>query len=172
MTERGRPPKPTALRRLEGNRGHRRMPENEATPKPQLPQPPAIVRERPDALAEWRRVGRQLEQQGLITLLDRAAFTIYCLAWAELVEAERALREEGRIIVREAGMDDAGVWRPERRMLNGNVAVKRFAVEHLFKAIARFGMSPVDRAKVASLATEKAAEDPLDALMARRGGVA
>ena len=49
---------------------------------------------------------------------------------------------------------------------------ERRVLEHLFKAIARFGMSPVDRAKVAAMATEKAAEDPLETLMARRGGVA
>lgn len=68
MAQRGRKPKPTALKELEGNPGRR--PLNGAEPKPErkAPRCPSWLEE--EAKKEWRRMGRILEQMGLLTEMD------------------------------------------------------------------------------------------------------
>ena len=90
----GRPPKPTALKEAEGNRGKRRAPPNE--PKPsvldRVPPPPKHLNE--DAAAEWRRVSHQLQELGLLTDLDIASLVAYCASFARFLQAERQLAAE------------------------------------------------------------------------------
>ena len=64
MAQRGRTPKPTALKKLEGNQGHR--PLNEREPKPPkkaLACPKDLSKE---AKKEWRRLCREMEQEGVL----------------------------------------------------------------------------------------------------------
>jgi phage terminase small subunit len=85
------PPKPTAIRRLEGNRGKRAWNHDEPTPPDAMPRCPAhlaLV-----AKAEWRRVARTLHAMGVLTSIDRAALAAYCQAYTRWVEAEQKLKE-------------------------------------------------------------------------------
>ena len=92
---RGRKPKPTHLKVLEGNPGRR--PINGAEPKPagDLPTCPAHLG--PSAKAEWKRLARDLNRIGLLTMADRAALAVYCQSWGRwmadgLAHRARALR--------------------------------------------------------------------------------
>lgn len=84
MGQRGPAPKPTALKRLQGNPGKRALNESEPRPAATLPRCPSHLQG--EARAEWRRVARALHESGLLTQVDRAAL-------AELRERVLALVE-------------------------------------------------------------------------------
>jgi phage terminase small subunit len=58
MAGRGRPPKPTALKVLEGNPGKRPLNQNEPKPEKKAPNCPSWLL--PDAKKEWRRLSKEL----------------------------------------------------------------------------------------------------------------
>ena len=70
-----RPRKPTALRVLQGNAGHRALPKNEPQP-PLGAQPPAWLT--PAALEEWNRLAPELEASRVLTVLDADCLAHYC----------------------------------------------------------------------------------------------
>ena len=72
MAGRGRPPKPTAIKELEGNPGKRPLNKNEPKPKAKAPKCPPWLES--DAKKEWRRLSKELEAMGLLTQVDMAAF--------------------------------------------------------------------------------------------------
>ena len=82
----GRRPKPTAIRRLEGNRGKRAWNHDEPEPPDGIPRCPKHLA--PVARTEWRRVARALHAMGVLTPIDRAALAAYCQSYAKWVEAE------------------------------------------------------------------------------------
>ena len=67
---RGRRPKPTSLKLIEGNPGKRPLDRNEPRPSPGVPTCPAHLN--PSAKAEWKRLARQMLTLGMITDLDRS----------------------------------------------------------------------------------------------------
>jgi P27 family predicted phage terminase small subunit len=86
----GRPPKPTALKILEGNRGRRDLSRPE-------PKPSAGVQSRPEWLCpeakrEWIRLAGELEAVGILSRVDRGALAAYCECWGEYVACVKALR--------------------------------------------------------------------------------
>ena len=80
MAQRGRKPKPTALKVLEGNPGGRPLNPNEPKPAKKAPRCPSWLED--EAKKEWKRMGKTLEQMGLLTEMDMAAFAGYCQAYA------------------------------------------------------------------------------------------
>lgn len=94
MAGKGRPPKPTALKLAEGNRGKRRA--NPAEPKPNLldriPPPPPHLNE--DGASEWRRIAHQLQELGLLTDLDLSPLVAYCASFARFLRAEQQLHKD------------------------------------------------------------------------------
>lgn len=92
----------------------------EVKPKPGLPTCPMWLL--PEAKREWRRLGPELDRLGLMTTADRSAFAGYCQAWARWIEAEKA----------DSGNEQDRTFR------------------RLMMVIQRFGLSPVDRARLAS----------------------
>ena len=71
MGRRGPAPKPTALKRLQGNPGKRALNDSEPRPTATMPRCPTHLQG--EARAEWRRVARGLHDAGLLTQIDRAA---------------------------------------------------------------------------------------------------
>ena len=72
MAQSGRKPKPTAIKKLEGNPGKRQLNENEPKPVKKAPKCPMWLET--EAKKEWRRTARQLEDLGILTEVDMAAF--------------------------------------------------------------------------------------------------
>ena len=83
---RGRKPKPTTIKVLEGNPGRRPLNDREPQAPPGIPECPEFLGE--EARAEWFRMAMVLTNMGLLTLADRSAFTTYCVACGRWVEAE------------------------------------------------------------------------------------
>ncbi len=79
MAQRGRKPKPTAVKVLEGNPGKRSLNTGEPKPEKKAPRCPAWLED--EAKKEWKRMAKQLEHLGILTEIDMAAFAGYCQAF-------------------------------------------------------------------------------------------
>ena len=91
LAQRGRKPKPTAVKQLEGNPGKRQLNANEPKPAARAPSCPKWLED--DAKKEWRRLAKQMEQLGILTEVDMAAFAGYCQAYARWKEAEEFINK-------------------------------------------------------------------------------
>lgn len=96
MATRGRKPKPTAMKELEGNPG--KHPLNTSEPKPNKKAPACPKWLEPEAKKEWRRLAKQMEAIGILTEVDMAAFAGYCQAYARWKEAEEFITQHGTIV--------------------------------------------------------------------------
>ncbi len=93
---RGRKPKPSALKKFEGNPGKRALNQNK--PKPAVQTPDCPVHRDNEAQAEWNRITPDLNTLGLTARIDRAALAAYCQAWSRWVKAEEMLKSSGPVI--------------------------------------------------------------------------
>jgi P27 family predicted phage terminase small subunit len=175
---RGRKPKPTALKVIEGNRSKTILrPDTIQPPKRSKPlaPPPHLTQA---ARSEWRRLALGLTQLGLLSTMDRAAFAAYCQAYGRWVEAEREL-ERFKRLAKQAELEhaaDVRKWKkaiaagadpattpeptgdPARAFMlkttGGNliqhplVAVANGAMRDVVKFAAEFGFTPAARARV------------------------
>lgn len=116
----GPPPKPTALKLLAGNPGHRKL--NDKEPKPAIgAPPPAWIKAEPALLAEWNRHAGRLTRLGLLTEVDDDALATLCVLSLKFRE----------LVADEAGPTPLSFLSKELRAL-----------------WSRFGMTPADRARV------------------------
>jgi P27 family predicted phage terminase small subunit len=148
MGRRGPPPKPTAQKKLEGNRGRR--PLNAREPKPAAGAPTCPEWLPDDAKAEWRRVVPQLAKLKLLARIDLAALVCYCQAYADVQWATTEIEAMGRMYV---GPNGAICAHPAVRMLaESSKRLRLFAAE--------FGLTPAARTRVQ--VSEEPDQDPLD----------
>lgn len=134
----GRPPKPTALKLIEGNRGKRAAPRNEPDPAylNDLTPPAHLPAE---AAAVWQELAPQLRQALLLTQLDKLALEWLCVAAAQHRKATEQTGTD-RMIVRNA---ETGSLSPSPWLIVQSMAFKRG------KALCdAFGMNPAARARV------------------------
>lgn len=140
VTKRGPPPKPTALKELEGNPGNRQLPKNE--PKidkaPKTAQPPKHLSK--DAKAEWRRLYPVLRACGLISIADLTAFGIYCQLYGRWVDAERQIGDTASLLKTPNGHVQSNPW----------ITISRQTAELMKSYMIEFGMTPAARARIGS----------------------
>jgi P27 family predicted phage terminase small subunit len=163
---RGRKPKPTALKLLQGNPGKRSLNGRE-------PRPEVVAPDRPDwlspaAAAEWERVVPELLALGLLTRLDRAALCAYCQAYAELQRATEMIEAEGLILDVEV-FNRAGDVTGTVRKPHPAVRLQRDAFHRVKAFLCEFGLTPSSRTRLRT--PEAPAEsDPIAELMRRAKG--
>ena len=87
---RGPKPKPTAMRRMQGNPGKRGY--NHAEPQPPEGMPDCPAHLNAAARDEWDRLAHVLNYMGVVTAIDRAALAAYCQCYGRWVEAEEKLK--------------------------------------------------------------------------------
>jgi len=133
---RGRKPKPTAMKLLEGNPGHRPLNVGEPRPAQRIPTCPAHLCS--PAKAEWKRLAVQLSALRILTELDRAALAAYCQAYGRWVEAERKLKDTPMLLKMPSGYVQQNPWL--------TIANKQLELMHKF--LSEFGLSPVSRSRV------------------------
>jgi phage terminase small subunit len=81
---RGRKPKPTALKLLEGNPGHRPIDSlHEPAAEPGLGEPPPELEHDPEAIRVWLAEGPRLVKMGTLSLCDAHLFATYCQSVSE-----------------------------------------------------------------------------------------
>ena len=125
------PPKPTAMKILQGTARPDRMNPDEPTPELGAVPPPWLPSEGP-ARAAWDRLAPGLVRAGILTKIDGEALGLACLALEEFLAAR----------------EDAAGWR------RADAAWKRYAV-----ILREFGLTPSSRTRVH--AVPPPAPDPL-----------
>ena len=140
----GRPPKPTALKKLQGEKRKSRL--NVAEPKPDATMPQCPVWLRAEAKIEWKRVCKSLHECGILTGVDRAALAAYCQAWARWVSAEKQVARQGQILVSGNG----GSY------INPALNAASMALKELLAFTIQLGMTPSARSR---LKVEKPAKE-------------
>jgi P27 family predicted phage terminase small subunit len=136
---RGRKPKPTSLKVIDGNPGKR--PLNAREPRPGLKIPTCPAHLCPSAKAEWKRLARQMHTLRIITELDRSALAAYCQAYGRWVEAERKLKETPLLIKLPSGYIQQSPW----------LAIGNKQLELMHKYMTDLGLSPVSRSRVSTM---------------------
>ena len=142
----GPPPKPTAIKRLEGNPGMHRLNENEPQPLAGC-LPPSYLSK--GALLEWARSYPELERMGLLTVVDQHSFACACTAVDQLSRAMRLLKP-----TKANPMPEIQVLPNGRQLPSGPEMMRRQATEELRKFSAMFGFSPADRARIVAAPTK------------------
>lgn len=144
---RGRKPKPTALKELQGNPGKRAI--NAREPKPTgTPRCPQWLKG--EARKEWQRVTKGLAEIGIVTKVDRAVLAAYCQSYARWVEAEEHLElseEEGGspVIENTKGNLVQNPW----------IGVAQRAKADMLKFASELGMTPSARTRLKVKEVEK-----------------
>ena len=163
MATRGRKPKPTELKLLEGDRGHGRRPMNKNEPKPKkacLECPDWLM---PEAQEEWKRLAPALDAMGILTEADISAFQGYCQAYARWREAEDFMTQHGTIFKTPSGY--------VQQLPQVSIAAQSLKIMQSF--CTEFGLTPASRARIAvNVEAQKTdSDDPLAAVLAETWSV-
>jgi P27 family predicted phage terminase small subunit len=142
----GPPRKPTAWRRMEGNRGKKAWNHAEPVPPEGVPDCPEHLSE--EAREEWHRLVETLVSMGVITIVDRAVLAAYCQAYGRWVEAEERLRETPLLIKTPSGYVQQSPW----------LGIANRQMELMGRYMAEIGLTPASRSRV--IASSMAASDP------------
>ena len=104
----GRKPKPTAIKKLEGNPGKRKLNTKEPIPAKGMPNCPEWLM--PEAKKEWERLADLMNQMGVLTEVDMAAFAAYCQSYARWKEAQEHITSEGSTFETDKGYQQQTPW--------------------------------------------------------------
>ena len=154
MATRGRKPKPTAMKELEGNPG--KHPLNTSEPKPNKKAPACPKWLEPEAKKEWRRLAKQMEAIGILTEVDMAAFAAYCQSYARWKEAQEHIDSEGSTFETDKGYQQQTPW----------VGIANTNQKLMLQAASEFGLTPSSRSRIVTgSAKGKELEDEMEALL-------
>lgn len=148
---RGRKPKPSAQRKLEGNPGRRPL----NTREPELPPmdvhaetPPAELADNVVASAEWTRLLPLLRRARAITDGDRGSLLALCQQWAVYLAAAQRVARGGMVVKAPSGYP----------MPNPYIAIANKSLGNCIKLWVELGLTPSSRSRVK---TEPGAGGPL-----------
>jgi P27 family predicted phage terminase small subunit len=143
-----RRPKPTAQKVLEGNPGKRPLPRNEPKLLAAIPEMPTQVASNVVARIEWHDITSLLFEHGMITGVDGKSLAIYCIAFADYIEAISMLEEHGKT-------QTSTRTRTESR--SPWLGIKDRAEDVMRRYLIEFGLTPASRTKVTA-ATKQATQ--------------
>ena len=158
MAQRGRKPKPSALKELEGNPGKREINTNEPHPVKKAPPCPKWLE--PDAKKEWRRLAKQMEQLGILTEVDMSAFAGYCQAYARWKEPEEFITQHGTIV-----KTPSGYWQQVPQ-----VSIAQTYLKIMNKFCEQFGLTPSARSRIVTDNVDSKESDEMELLLIKGGG--
>lgn len=147
---RGRKPKPTLIRQLEGNPGKRALNHQEPVPPAGVPDCPEHLDD--EARAEWFRTAAVLLEMGLLSRADRSALTAYCTVYSRWLHAEAQVKKFGSIVK----SPDKGF-----PMKSPYLTIADQALESMRKLMVEFGLTPSSRSRIRVMDDPKA-RDELD----------
>lgn len=142
---RGRKPKPTAQKELEGNPGKRRLNPKE----PEYPPPPARDDDRAPmellkdtaAIKEWRRLLPLLKTARVLTEADRGSLLALCQQWSRYLEASRKVKREGMVVKAPSGYP----------IPNPYLSIANRALQHCVTLWTELGLTPSSRSRVSTM---------------------
>ncbi len=157
MAQRGRKPKPTTVKMLEGNPGKRNVNTGEPQPDKKAPRCPGWLEE--EAKKEWKRMAKQLEQLGILTEIDMAAFAGYCQAYARWKEAEEYISEHGAVMKAPSGYCQQV---PQ-------VSIAQTYLKIMNRFCEQFGLTPSARSRIVTDSGDNKESDAMELLLVKGG---
>lgn len=151
--QRGRKPKPTSIKILEGNPGKRKLNAYEPTPERTAPQCPDWLCD--GAKEEWKRLADKMEQMGILTEVDMAAFAGYCQSYARWKEAEEFISRHGAIV-----KTPSGYWQQIPQ-----VSIAQQYLKDMQKFAEQFGLTPASRSRIVADIQKNECIDEMDKLL-------
>ncbi len=156
MGLRGPKPTPTVLKLIQGNPGKRPLNLSDGVNPPiQIPAAPKWLSVH--AAKEWKRIGFELAQLGLIAEIDKASLATYCQTWGDLCELEMAFAAQKRMVVEKMGKNDtalmAAYFQKTPTGFLRESAVHKKIVEmrsELDRYVRNFGLNPAARSRVSA----------------------
>ena len=133
----GRPPKPTALKRLTGTLKPARVKKREPMPVVGAPDFPESLKGDRVAIVQWRFIVPQLAALKLLAKVDATALEGYCRSYSTAVAASKEIDESGIIIQTLSG--------PKA---NPAVAVSFRAWAEVRHFATEFGLTPSSRSRI------------------------
>ena len=149
-------PKPTAIKLLTGNPGHRPLNKREPKPRVRLPSPPSHL----DAIAkaEWRRMGKLLVGVGVMTEIDGTGLAAYCTAYSTWVQARQNIEQYGMVIL--SPKEKFPIQSPYLSIANK-------AFDQMVRLLSEFGALPASRTRVQMTAEpDRRSADPMAEFLA------
>jgi P27 family predicted phage terminase small subunit len=133
---RGRRPKPTALKRLQGNPGKRRLNEKEPQPAVEAPACPVFLQ----GLAReyWGELAALLADLGLMTQMDTVALAAVCKDYAAWREYNEKVDKLGPIVKVPSGFP----------VINPYVILAAKAQARMLRLLESFGCTPASRSRL------------------------
>ena len=153
MATRGRKPKPTALKILEGNPGKRPLNTNEPVLGKVAPACPGWLM--PAAKEEWNRLAGVMEMMGILTEVDMAAFAGYCQAYARWKEAEEYISENGTMFKTPSGY----------MQQVPQVSIAHQYLKIMDRLAEQFGLTPSARSRIIAGKNDGGPADEMDELL-------
>lgn len=153
MATRGRKPKPTAVKVLEGNPGKRPLNMNEPVPDKIAPDCPTWLSE--EAKLEWERLSDKMVNLGTLTEMDMAAFAGYCQSYARWKEAEEFIEQHGTIV-----KTPSGYWQQVPQ-----VSIAQTNLKIMLKFCSEFGLTPSSRSRMIAGDAKEATVDEMEFLL-------
>jgi len=139
---RGRKPKPSHLRLIEGNREHRPL-------NPDEPEPEGDLIDPPETFSAGQRILWQVTlknaPEGMLRRLDAGVFTSYIVNYAEFLEAAKKVEDLGAVVKMPGGQP----------MQNPYVSIRNRANAQMVKAAAELGFTPSSRSRVKTIGKKK-----------------
>ena len=158
MAQRGRKPKPTAVKVLEGNPGKRSLNTEEPKPEKKAPRCPSWLEE--EAKKEWKRMSKQLEHLGILTEIDMAAFAGYCQAYARWKEAEEYISRQGTVLETSSGY----------LQQVPQVSIAQTYLKIMNRFCEQCGLTPSARSRVVADSGQDKESDEMELLLVKGGG--
>ena len=132
---RGRKPKPTALKLLDGNPGKRAINHDEPKLTRGLDAAPGWLDD--GATEEWKRVVTDLTDKGVVTRVEQQALACYCQALSVVIACRKSIEERGLTIKTTRGVIANPALKIMREYM---IVVRAFASE--------FGLTPASRSRI------------------------
>ena len=153
MATRGRKPTPTAIKELEGNPGKRPRNQNEPKTKKTAPSCPKWLDK--EAKKEWRRLAAKMEQMGVLSEVDMAAFAGYCQCYARWKENEEFISKNGSLV-----RTPSGYWQQVPQ-----VSIAQQYMKQMERFAEQFGLTPASRSRLIADDGNGGVKDEMDALL-------
>lgn len=161
----GRRPKPTELKKAQGNPGKRKINELEPTPEITDASVPAYLSKA--ARSWWEMLAPMLLRIKVLTEADHMALMMVCEYAAQAEDATKILRKSG-VMEKKKLLDRNGKKIGEVPCINPAFKVQLECMKQLKSLLAEFGMSPASRAKVTKMVEpSQLKRDPLGELRDR-----
>lgn len=110
----------------------------------------------PEAKKEWERLADLMNQMGVLTEVDMAAFAAYCQSYARWKEAQEHIDSGGSTFETDKGYQQQTPW----------VGIANTNQKLMLQAASEFGLTPSSRSRiVAGSAKGKESEDEMEALL-------